>query len=58
MRVGRVHDKRLVGTNLVEVCLRDGFLIGNPTGSHIDLALRVLGNEVLHNLTVFGIVGL
>ena len=53
----RLHDERLIGTNLVEIRLVDVFIILHPTGSQIELALRVLRDELLDNLAVLRVVG-
>ena len=53
----RLHDQWLIRTNLIQVRLGDVFLILHPSGSQIEVALRILRNEVLDDLTVFGIVG-
>ena len=53
----RLHDERLIGTNLVEIRLVDVFFILHPTGSQIELALWVLCDELLDNLAVLRVVG-
>ena len=52
-----LHEQRLVGTDLIKIGLADIFLIFHPSCSYVEIALRILLNECLDDVTIPCIVG-